>query len=41
MFPTHTRVTALNFYGGDTITYSQNPDFYEYRIIKKNLKPIS
>lgn len=26
----------MNFYGGDTITFSLNPDFYEFRILKRN-----
>ena len=35
VMPTNSRITALNLYGGNTLTYSQYPDFYEYRVIKK------
>lgn len=34
--PTHSRVSALNFYGGNTLTYSAYPDFYEYRVLSKD-----
>lgn len=34
-----TKVTSINFYGGTRITYSQNPDFYEFRVIKKMPSP--
>ena len=30
------RITALNLYGGDTLTLSQQPDLYEYRVFKRN-----
>lgn len=33
--PTYQRITALNLFGGDTITYSAYPDFYEFRVLKK------
>ena len=35
IMPTHSRITALSFYDGGipTITYSQYPDFYEYRVL--------
>ena len=36
--PTYSRVTALNFYGGDTLTYSAYPDYFEYRILVKDPK---
>jgi hypothetical protein len=40
VMPTHSRITALNYFDdiggqGPTITFSQYPDFYEYRIISK------
>lgn len=35
VMPTNSRITALNLHGGNTITYSQYPDFYEFRVIKK------
>lgn len=36
VFKTKSKVTSMNFYGGDTLTYSQNPDFYEFRVLKRN-----
>ena len=30
-------LTALNFQNGDTITYSRNFDYYQYRIIKREV----
>lgn len=30
------RITAINLYGGDTLTFSQQPDLYEYRVLKRN-----
>ena len=35
VLPTNSRITALNLYDGDTLTYSQYPDFYEFRVLKK------
>lgn len=28
-------ISTVNFYGGDTITYSRNIDYYQFRIIKR------
>ena len=38
VFPTKSRITAIHFYGGDTITYCQYPDFYEFRTLKRTLQ---
>lgn len=35
ILPTHSRITALNLFGS-TLTYSQYPDFYEFRVLQKN-----
>lgn len=34
--PSRNRISALNLYGGRTLTYSAYPDFYEYRILEKD-----
>ena len=38
VFKSKAKVTSMNFYGGDTLTYSQSPDFYEFRVLKRNKK---
>lgn len=35
VLPTNSRITALNLHDGDTLTYSQYPDFYEFRVLKR------
>ena len=38
MMPTTSKITALNFHSGNTLTYSAYPDFYEYRILVKDIE---
>lgn len=33
--PMHSKISALNFYNGKTITLSYDPDFYEFRVLVK------
>lgn len=29
----HSKITSINLFGGDMITYCQLPDFYEFRVL--------
>lgn len=34
--PSNSRITAVSLFNGNTLTYSQYPDFYEFRVLKRN-----
>lgn len=33
----NTKITSINLYAGDTITYSRLPDFYQFRVLKRKM----
>ena len=33
----YSKVTTVSLFGGDTITYSLKPDFYQFRVVKRQL----